>query len=267
MKIIYSYSVSKIKYQLQYRTSSFFGALTQTIWAILLIKLYMSFYATNAEAFPIPFTTLVAYLWLQQAFFAMVSFWDWDFNIFESIKNGKVAYELLRPSSLYLLWFSTSFGNRISKIILRSPLILLAGFLLPKPYSLIFPLKFDVLILFLLSLFLGAILCTAMSMLIYLFSFFLLDSFGIRILFQSIGDFLMGAVIPLPFFPDAWQKIINLLPFASVCNTPYLIYSMENIDDVAISKITIQLVWITIILLVGKILENKTISKAVIQGG
>lgn len=267
MRIIYSYLISKLKYQSQYRMSAFLGVITQLIWGLLLIRLYLAFYQSNPAAFPLPFSSLVAYLWLQQAFFNLVTLWNWDYTILDSTKNGKVAYELLRPASLYLIWFANLFGSRMSTVLYKSTLLILTALLLPAPYKLIFPNSLALLGLFVLSLLLGTLLCVALSLLIYFISFFLLDSLGIRILYQSLGELLMGAVVPLPFLPDSWQHVLNLLPFASICNTPYLIYGAQQVNSIIVGKILLQFLWLAVMIILGKGLEKHMITKAVIQGG
>ena len=42
---------------------------------------------------------------------------------------------------------------------------------------------------------------------------------------RSVTELLQGAIIPLPFFPDAVRQILELLPFAAMQNVPLRVYS------------------------------------------
>ena len=74
-------------------------------------------------------------------------------------------------------------------------------------------------------------------------------------------------IIPLPFFPESLQKIMELLPFASMQNVALRIYS-GSMDNAHIQKaIILQLAWLVVITLTGKILCYLAEKKITIQGG
>ncbi len=82
-----------------------------------------------------------------------------------------------------------------------------------------------------------------------------------------MSDFLMGAMIPLPFFPESIRKIVELLPFASMQNTPFRIYSgnIQGID--ALKQVLLQMFWLVFLVLTGKYLMKRAARKVIIQGG
>lgn len=49
--------------------------------------------------------SLVNYLWLQQAFYALIYPFDRENELLDMIKNGNLAYELIRPQNFYLKWY------------------------------------------------------------------------------------------------------------------------------------------------------------------
>jgi ABC-2 type transport system permease protein len=104
---------------LQYRAAALAGIATQFVWGVMEILLYKAFYAENAAAFPMTFEALSAYIWLQQAFLALFMTWFFENEIFDTIINGGIAYELCRPISIYDMWFFRSMANRLSKAVLR----------------------------------------------------------------------------------------------------------------------------------------------------
>ena len=127
---------------LQYRTAAVSGMITQFIWGIMEILLFRAFYQASPESFPMTFQALSNYVWLQQAFLALYLIWFWESQLFDSITNGDVAYELCRPVRLYNMWFVRGMAVRLSKAVLRCIPVLLFAWLLPAPYGLTLPLDF-----------------------------------------------------------------------------------------------------------------------------
>lgn len=252
---------------LQYRSAAFAGIVTQFAWGFMEICLFKAFYEAEPNAFPIPFTALCSYVWLQQAFLALYMAWFWEHDIFESIKNGNVSYELCRPIGLYEMWFTRSMATRVSKAVLRSLPILVIVFFLPDPYRLVLPIDPTSAIFFLISMVLGLLVMVSLNMIVYIFTFYLMNTQGITMVFMSISELLSGACIPLAFLPLTYQKWIALLPFASVQNAPFRIYSGEFSGVLLKRTLTLQLMWVILLVLLGKILLKHALKRVVVQGG
>jgi ABC-2 type transport system permease protein len=108
---------------------------------------------------------------------------------------------------------------------------------------------------------------TAFFMLLYISAFYTLSPTGIRILATSVIEFFAGAIIPLPFFPSELLPVINALPFASMQNTPFLIYNGFISGSDIIRSILLQLGWLVILVALGKMLMNRALKKVIVQGG
>lgn len=252
---------------LQYRAAALSGLLTQFTWGALEILSFMAFYRDDSGAFPMKISATASYIWMQQAFLALFTIWLMENEIFDTIKNGDIAYELCRPIHLFDMWFSRSIANRVSKALLRCMPILIVAALLPKPYGLSAPASGTAFILFILTLILGLIVTVAFSMLIYTLTFFTISPVGIRTVTISSVEFLSGAIIPIPFFPDRIRDIVELLPFASMQNVPLRIYSGDLYGNAMIKAITLQCFWLATLVLMGKLLMNKALKRVVVQGG
>ena len=59
-------------------------------------------------------TQTVSYVWMQQILFVLLRGVVGDAEIYSTIAEGSIAYELVRPVSLYGRWFSQSTANRIA---------------------------------------------------------------------------------------------------------------------------------------------------------
>ena len=252
---------------LQYRAAALAGIITQFVWAAMEILMFRAFYKTNPLAFPMTFQATCAYVWMQQAFLTLFMAWMMENEIFDSIINGNIAYELCRPINIYNMWFTRSLANRFSKAVLRCMPILLVAAFLPAPYGLMRPKNLTAFILFLLTLFIGAGVTVAFCMLIYMVSFFTVSSVGVRTVAVSVVEFFSGATIPLPFFPDEIRKILELLPFASMQNVPLRIYSGDLYGKNAWQAVTLQLFWLFALTGLGRILDALAMKKITVQGG
>lgn len=252
---------------LQYRAAAWAGIATQFAWGGMTILMFGAFYQNDATSFPMTFSELSSYIWMQQAFLAMFMAWFFDGDIFDSITSGNIAYELCRPCDLYTMWFTKNMAIRMSKMMLRCLPILVVAAFLPHPYGVTLPPDLMSGALFLLSVILGFLVLVSFSMLIYISAFYTLSPMGIRILATSVIEFFAGAVIPLPFFPEALQPIMYALPFASMQNTPFMIYVGHISGAEAIKSILLQLVWLVALVIIGRITMNRALKKVVVQGG
>lgn len=252
---------------LQYRTAALAGIATQFFWGFMEIMVFMTLYEEQAERFPITLSATVSYIWLQQAFLAFFNTWGIEIEIFDSIVNGNVSYELCRPINLYNMWFSRNIANRMSSCILRCVPILILAFILPEPYGISLPDSLGTFCLFIITLFLGLCVTVAFCMLIYMLAFFTISPQGLRVLFISTVEFLSGGVIPLAFLPDGLRQIVYLLPFASMQNVALSIYGGSVGLDEIFKPVCLQIFWLITITALGKSLCSVAQRKVCVQGG
>nr|WP_308743323.1 ABC transporter permease [uncultured Anaerocolumna sp.] len=254
-------------YGLQYRAAALAGIATQFTWGMLEILLFKAFYEEGSGEFPMAFSALVSYIWLQQALLALFMTWFLENEIFDTIKNGNIAYELCRPVDVYNMWFTRSMANRLSKAVLRSMPILMIAIIMPEPYRLHIPKDFVSGIWFLITLILGYLVVVAFCMLIYISTFFTISPMGVRMVAISVVEFFSGSVVPLPFLPNKIRTVMELLPFASMQNVPLRIYSGDIAGIRIYEKAALQLFWLVMLVVAGKLLTKKAAKKVVVQGG
>ena len=252
---------------MQYRAAAVAGLVTQFAWGFMEILAFSAFYRANPAAFPMEFSQTVSYIWLQQAFLALFMTWFFESEIFNSITDGGIAYELARPIDLYARWFFQSAANRLSRAVLRCFPILIVAFLLPAPFRLALPPSGAQFAVFLLSASLSLGVVIAFSMLIYVSTFYTMSPIGARLVAATLADFLAGATIPLPFFPATLRKIVELLPFASMQNMPLRIYTGNIAGTEALCGILLQVFWLVVLVLIGKALMKNALKRVVVQGG
>lgn len=252
---------------LQYRTAAFAGVITQFAWGFMELVMFTAFYKGDICAAPMSFSSLSSYVWLQQAFLALFMFWFWDSDIFEMIQSGNIAYELVRPIDLYTIWYTRNAAMRLSKALLRCLPLILVALLLPAPYHLGVPHTWQSFCLFFLTLALAFGIVVAISILIYIMTMYTLSPVGVRMVVLMVSEFLTGAVIPLPFFPNALRRIVELTPFAYIQNLPFQIYNGNLSGMDCIKPMIIQLIWLAVLIITGKAWMRSALKKIVVQGG
>ncbi len=252
---------------LQYRAAALAGIATQFGFGFMFISQYLAFYRTNPSAFPMEIVQVVSYIWIQQAFLALFMTWFFEGDIFSAIISGQVSYDLARPMDLYGKWYCQCIASRLSRAVLRCFPIIIIALLLPHPYKLVLPPDITQFLLFLLSSVLALSVVAAFGMLIYISTFYTMSPVGVRIIGAALADFMAGSIVPLPFFPDGFRHIAQILPFAAMQNMPLRIYSGNISGTDALYGVFFQFCWLIILFVFGKMWMNITLKKVIIQGG
>ncbi len=266
MRPYVSYFRQELTAALQYKEAAIAGMMTQFFWGLLFAFLYAAFYS-HANIDNINFQQLMCYVWLGQAFYSLIAPGVKDVRILEQIRNGAVAYELCRPYDLYWWWFLKHIAKRYAACALRCIPVLVFALLIPKPYNLSLPISLEAFVLFLISLFLGTLIVTGISMIVQLIAFFTHQDKGIVGIINIIQGLLSGFDVPLPLLPIIMITLTEFMPFRLIGDLSKRLYS-GNIDFVyGLKSIVLQVVWIVILIIVGRIVMKIAMRKVTIQGG
>lgn len=271
MRIYLAFLKIKFLNELQYKVAALAGIATQFAWGFMYIMLYTTFLNNSSinTLNTISSTQIVTYIWLQQAFFVLFGFWNVDKEIFDNITTGNLAYELTKPIDLYNIWFIKTLSFKLSKVALRAlPILLICSIPLLGEFTMAAPVSFLAGFYFLITLCFSTILIISYILLIYVITIKAISPMGVRLSFCLFADFFSGALIPIPLMPDMVQKIIKFTPFYYIQNIPFNIYNGYIHGNLEIIKIIgIQIFWIIVLILLGKLLMHKSLKKVVIQGG
>ena len=252
---------------LQYRAAALAGVATQVFWGLLEVLLFRALYRTAPELLPMDMQALASYIWMQQGLFSLWNVYGWEQELFQAVQTGAVAYELVRPTDPYAMWTARSFGLRLSRCALRLLPVVLVGALMPAPYGLRLTVSPPVFCSCLVSALLTLWLCVAFGMLCCSLTFYVVDPKGIMTLAPAVCEFLGGAVLPLPFFPDRLRRIAELSPFGSLQNVPLRIFGGDIAGSQILPAVLLQLFWCLILTLAGYLLMARGLRRTVIAGG
>lgn len=253
------------KREIQYKIKALSGVITQLFWGIMYVYLYTSFMGGDIiDGFSI--YQMASYVWLGQAFFAM-RYVEMPKGCAKEIESGDVCYKFTRPINLYNQWYFEHLGYKVSATLLRSPVVILIALLLPAHFGLMLPVSFPAFLLFLLTLVIGALMMSAISMLVVFLTFKTSSSKGTSSMVNTICGIFGGLFIPLPLMPDALQNVINYLPFRYIVDLPLRIYIGNISLSTSVMFIGISVIWLVALIAIGKVLIAKALKNTVIQGG
>ena len=247
----------------QYRGAVLGGVICQMFFGIILIAIYRALYAGKPQDYP--FSRIASYVWLQQAFFRMLVASDPD--LLDKIRTGGIAYDLCRPLSLYGFYYVRILAQKMTGSLLRAVPMLVFAVLLPEGWGLSAPASAAGFCWALAGLLLGLLCVSAMENITMGFTMRTLDSRGMQGLLNLLMMILAGNILPLTLFPDSWQKVITLLPYAQMLDAPIRLYTGQTLPAEAPRILLIQAAWILVLTGTGMFFWNRNQKRIVIQGG
>lgn len=267
MKKYFSFFRVRFFTVIQYRAAAISSLTTQVLWGLMECLAYKALMESNAIAFPMEYSAVVSYIWLNEAFMALFKTWAADNDIFGMITNGGIAYELCRPVYIYNMWYARNLGGRIAEAALRCGPVLLVAILLPYPYGISAPASFSALCMFVITMLLGLGVTVAFCSLVYMLCFFTISPQGWKMILTGAVDLLSGALIPFPFIPEPFRSIMEYLPFGSMQNVPLRIYSGDLAGVEMYNAMCLQVFWLIALILLGQWVCKKAARRVVVQGG
>ncbi len=262
-------SIIKIRFilLLQYRMAAIAGVCTQFFFGMVRVMVFYAFYSTTTNKAPLTYSQAITYIWIGQALFSMVP-WNGDSEIQNLIRTGDISYELLRPINLYDQWFCRAFALRTAPTILRAiPMFIIALFLLPKDYGMMFPPTVSAFMGWVITIFGALMISCTITNIINICTLWSISGDGITRLLSAIVTFSSGMIVPLPLFPDWLKKVLELLPFSGLVDIPIRFY----IGDIPINEIhkyfIFQITWAIILYIFGQWLLNRKLKDIIVQGG
>ena len=263
MKAYLSTFVMRWKMELQYRGAVIGGVICQIFFGLILVSLYGALYRSKPQALPLE--AVASYVWLQQAFFRMLL--STDVELLDKIRTGGIAYELCRPIHLYGFYYARMLAQKLLGSLLRAAPMLAVALLLPRGMGLMAPVSPAALIVAVIGLLLGLLCVCALDNITMALTMRTLDHRGVMAMLNLLMMFLAGNILPLTLFPDSWQRVITLLPYAQLLDTPIRIYTGQYALERAPQALLIQLVWITLLVALGEWLWARHQKRLIIQGG
>ncbi|MFQ6396862.1 ABC transporter permease [Nocardia sp. KC 131] len=250
--------------QSQYRLAMFAGLFTNCVFGFVRAAVMMAAVRASDGFGGYDEGSIGAYVWLSQGMLGATQFMGPPLELVERVKNGDIAIDFLRPVDVQFGYLAADLGRAAATILPRGIPSVLVGVLTfgltmpntPGPYLLGF---FSVLLAVTLSF-----LCLFA---VGLIGFWVVETRGLRVLYQISGTFLAGLFVPVHMFPDWLRTIADVTPFPSILQSPIDILSGRITGTESVTVIAAQMFWVLFIGAVGRVLLAAGRRRLEVQGG
>ena len=263
MRAYFSVFRMRWKMEMQYRGAVLGGILCQVFFGLILVALYRALYAGKPQSMPI--SAVTTYVWLQQAFFRMLL--SSDDELRDKIRTGNIAYDLCRPVQIYGYYYARIAAQKLLGSLMRAAPMLVFAALLPEGWGIAAPASFPALVTAAAGLALGLLCVCAMENITMAFTMRTLDPRVVQAMLNLLMTLLAGNILPLTLFPDSWQKVLTLLPYAQILDAPIRLYTGERALSDAAGMLALQAGWTVILVGLGLLLWRKNQKRLIVQGG
>lgn len=225
--------------QLAYVWDALGRSLFVVVILFIMVQLWTVVYGGRAAA-PIAGLSFQATIWyFLLAEMIELGKFRHDMHISQEVKDGSIAYTLIRPYNYLAYHFFNGLGDTVVKMglifLLGAPIVIWYGGLLPV--SLLAATAVG------LTVALALLLDFCMASMIGLLAFVTEDTFSFRLIYQKMIFILGGLLIPLDFLPDWLQRIASWLPFSYVTYAPARL--LVSFDMALFGRLLLgQLFWI-----------------------
>jgi ABC-2 type transport system permease protein len=246
-----------------YRFGFFFTIAGNIVYMVVVYFLWRSIYATANTLRGLTFNETFLYVALGSAVFILLKTYA-DWYISYEIREGFIAIYLAKPVDYQLYTLAVSMGGvLISLAAITLPTIGMLYFVFRVPFH-----AGPGLALFPVSLGLAFLISFNFDFFVGVLSFYSESIWGISITKEVIVTLCSGALIPLPFFPDALQRLLLALPFQAIYHTPLMMITRPNQDwEAYLPMLGVQLFWAILTFALSRLFYNQAVKVVRVAGG
>ena len=185
----------------------------------------------------------------------------------EEVRSGAIAMNLIKPISYTGRIFFMSLGSLFYEVLfVFLPMGLIFGWLGTQFLGVILPepIQFAA---FFLSVFMGFLILFSINLSFGFLAFYLKNLWGMGNFKYVLLTFLSGALIPISFFPEAFQPLLLALPFSSIHYTPVQIFLGKIQGQELLIALGTQALWAVIFYLGSQLVYRGAVKHLTVQGG
>lgn len=186
------------------------------------------------------------------------------YKIAEDINTGNLKTFLLQPASYLGLTAAREVTDKLINIVFSLFEFGLLLFLL-RPV-IIFPQSIGTIVLYLLALFLGAVIYFAFGIILSCLGFWSREVWAPRFLFYIVVTFLSGMYFPLDIVEGPIRTMLSILPFGYLVYFPISIFLERLPFTQLLNGFTIAVFWVIALLLLSKHLWRKGLRTYTAEG-
>lgn len=257
-----------IQSSMAYRSSFMCYVAGETLYCFVMFFIWKAVFAASGEGQFMGFTLtdMTVYVFLSNLVRFLTSS-DSTQNLAEEIRDGSIIMRLIKPVNPDFSLLATELGNSaVTMTFIFLPVMV--GVEVYRYLALGY-LAFQIgnFLCFLLSCLLSYLLSFYLNLIFGYLAFFLMNIWGFSILKGSIISFFSGSLIPLAFFPEAFRRVLEELPFASLVYVPVMVYMGKYSGSELAITLLKQVIWIGVFVAISRLLWHWAKNRLAVQGG
>lgn len=196
----------------QYRGESFVWFLFDVIPPLVMVILWRAAYLDTTKIGSYTSSQMMLYYVGLTAFQTLLtSHPEWEIS--QEIRMGEFSKHLLRPLQFNTFYAMGEIAWKGLRLLFLTPVLVVAFLWLGPGILAAVSLKATTALALLLSLVLSYLLAYFLKVCLGLTAFWVLESYGIIIVFEFLRTFFAGVIIPLDLMPPSVKVISDFLPF------------------------------------------------------
>jgi ABC-2 type transport system permease protein len=247
-----------------YRAAMFGGAFTNAVFGLLRASILTA--AVASRGGPVggyDAGAAVTFAWISQSLIAVVEVFTWN-EIALRVRSGDIAVDLARPVDLQLAAAAADLGRAAAVLLPRALPVLAAGALVT---GLALPARPGPYLLGMISVLLATLLSFACRFAVNIAAFWLVEIRGVLAFYVVVSTMLCGLVLPVTWFPGWLRAVAAATPFPSLVQTPADVLLGRLTGTAALGALAVQLGWLAVMGVVGRLVLRAGRRRLVVQGG
>jgi ABC-2 type transport system permease protein len=180
------------------------------------------------------------------------------------VSEGDIAVDLMRPLNPLGRWMADDVGEAVAAVGMQLvPLLVLGTVLMHVPL----PAGPGALLTSVPMCILGYLINWLVAALVGMLAFWTIQLGHFDFAKDAIVRILSGALVPLWFFPDWFERLVRLTPFPYMYQAPLAVYIGRTAPREALGVVVIQLVWAVLLLGAVAAVWSAARRRVFVQGG
>ncbi|WP_280398553.1 ABC transporter permease [Nocardia carnea] len=263
-RVYWRLAVAGFARQWHYKLAMFAGLFTNCVFGFVRASVMVAAVGATGGFAGYDAGSIGAYVWISQGLLSALLFMSAEHELAERIRTGDIVVDFLRPVDLQLSALAGDLGRAVCALIPRMVPSLLIGSL---TFGLVLPATPESYPLGCLSILLASAISFLALFALTTAGFWVVETRGIRTLYQTCGPFLAGLFVPVHIFPE-WLKVLaTATPFPSMLQAPVDVLSGRVAGWEAVQVVGVQIFWLLAVGALGRVLLAAGRRKLEVQGG
>ncbi|MGK8520108.1 ABC transporter permease [Nocardia asteroides] len=250
--------------QWRYKLAMFAGLCTNCVFGFVRAAVLVAAVDAAGDFGGYDRGSIGAYVWLSQGLLGAMQFMGPLGQLDDRVKNGDIAIDFLRPVDIQCGYLADDLGRAACTFLPRGVPSVLVGAL---TFGLAMPATPGPYLLGVVSVLSAVVISFLCRFVVVLIGFWVVETRGIRLLYYTSGTFLAGLYVPVHMFPTWLEAIAAATPFPSILQSPVDVLSGRVTGADAFAVVGVQLSWVLVIGITGRVLLAAGRRRLEVQGG